>query len=185
MQFITGTSLVTVPSNCIRKRNFYTMAPSYTRRAFLLASLGGLLAGSTKRQSTIMTLQGPMSPAQLGKALIHEHFLVDFVGADKISLDRWHPDEVAATVLPYLRSARRAGVKSIFECTPAFLGRDVRLLQLLAEQSGLQIITNTGYYGARENKYLPPWAFTETAAELAQRWIIEFKNGIDQTNVRP
>ena len=71
------------------------------------------------------------------------------------------------------------------ECTPAFLGSDVRLLKMLSEKTKVQIITNTGYYGAVDNKYLPPWAFTETAEQLAQRWIDDFEFGIDGTNVRP
>ncbi|GEO03526.1 aryldialkylphosphatase [Adhaeribacter aerolatus] len=143
------------------------------------------MAGIPKRRATIQTINGPISAQQLGKSLVHEHFLVDFIGADKISFDRWNPAEVAELVLPYLSEAKKAGVKSIFDCTPAFLGRDMRLLQLLAKESGLQIITNTGYYGARENKFLPPWAFTETAAQLAQRWINEFEKGLDNTTVRP
>ena len=73
----------------------------------------------------------------------------------------------------------------MFDCTPAFLGRDVLLLRQLANQSGLQLVTNTGYYGAMENKYLPAHAFTETAQQLAQRWIDETKSGIDGTDVRP
>jgi phosphotriesterase-related protein len=80
---------------------------------------------------------------------------------------------------------KKLGVKSIFDCTPAFLGRDVILLKILSRESGLQIITNTGYYGAVGNKYLPPWAFTETAEQLAARWIDEFENGIDATPVKP
>ena len=124
------------------------MVPYFNRRAFLLTLAGGLLAGVSKRRPTIMTINGPISPRQLGTALIHEHFLVDFIGADKISFDRWQPEEVAEMVLPYLQEAKQAGLKSIFDCTPDFLGRDIKLLQLLARQSGLQIITNTGYYGA-------------------------------------
>lgn len=55
----------------------------------------------------------------------------------------------------------------------------------LADESGLQIITNTGYYGAVKNKYLPQWAFTETHDQLAKRWINEFENGIDNSGIRP
>jgi len=57
--------------------------------------------------------------------------------------------------------------------------------QRLSEASGLNIITNTGYYGARQNQYLPHFAFEETADQLAGRWIDEWLNGIDNTNVRP
>jgi phosphotriesterase-related protein len=80
---------------------------------------------------------------------------------------------------------KKQGVQTILDCTPAFLGRDVRLLQSIAQKSGLQILTNTGYYGAVDNKYLPKWAFTETAEELANRWTTEFEKGIDGTAIRP
>ncbi|GAB3170872.1 aryldialkylphosphatase [Telluribacter humicola] len=117
--------------------------------------------------------------------LIHEHFLVDFIGADNFSMDRWNREEVVKKVLPYLMEVKAKGVKSILECTPVFLGRDVQLLKMLAEQSGLQILTNTGYYGASDNKYLPPWTQTESAEQLAARWIRESFNGIGYTGIKP
>ncbi|HEX5168472.1 MAG TPA: phosphotriesterase [Cyclobacteriaceae bacterium] len=156
-----------------------------SRRSFLLAGLAGLTLGMKKRERKIMTVNGPIATSQLGTALVHEHFLVDFIGADKINSDRWNPDEVVKKVLPFLNEVKQYHVKSIFDCTPDFLGRDVVLLQMLAKSSGLQIITNTGYYGARENKHLPPWAFTESAAQLAARWTDEFENGIQGTGVKP
>lgn len=132
-----------------------------------------------------MTVNGAIRPKQLGKTLIHEHILVDFIGADKISFDRWNRDEVEKVVLPFLTEVKKQGVRTILDCTPAFLGRDVRLLQSLSIKSGLQILTNTGYYGAADNKYLPKWAFSETAEQLADRWTAELETGIDETNVRP
>lgn len=154
------------------------------RRDFLLHSFGGLMAIRIT-SGTIMTVNGAITSKQLGTTLIHEHFLVDFIGADKISDSRWNRKAVLKKVLPYLIEAKTAGVKSIFDCTPAFLGRDVKLLQMLADESSLNIITNTGYYGAVDNKYLPAHAFTETAEQLATRWINESQNGIDGTDVRP
>lgn len=123
--------------------------------------------------------------SQMGMSLIHEHVLVDFIGADKISVDRWKHTEVIQKVLPYLREIKQRGIATLVECTPAFIGRDVVLLKKLSEQSGLHILTNTGYYGASDNKYLPQWAFSETAEQLADRWIAEFENGIDGTGIRP
>lgn len=159
--------------------------PPITRRSFLFISLGGLVAAGRKPPPNIMTVNGPVTPQQMGTTLVHEHFLVDFIGADKTNPSRWNLDAVAAKVLPYLLEAKKAGVKTIVDCTPAFLGRDVVLLQQLSVQSGLQVVTNTGYYGAVGNKYLPSWAFEETAQQLAKRWIGEVQNGIDGTNVKP
>lgn len=157
----------------------------FSRREFLIAGLGFLFLNGKKKEPYINTVNGSIPSVQLGKSLIHEHFLVDFIGADKISFDRWNRAEVIEKVLPYLLEARQAGVKSVFDCTPDFLGRDVKLLKMLSDRSGLQIITNTGYYGAVGNKYLPSWAISETAEQLAKRWINEFKKGINGTSVKP
>ncbi|RYG40490.1 MAG: phosphotriesterase, partial [Chitinophagaceae bacterium] len=73
----------------------------------------------------------------------------------------------------------------IVDCTPSYLGRDVQLLQRLSVASGLNIITNTGYYGAAKEKYLPAHAYTESAAQIANRWINEWRNGIAGTGIRP
>ncbi len=154
-----------------------------TRRTFLKGSLGLMLISPPKPY--VMTIKGKMKAAKMGKTLIHEHFLVDFIGADKISYDRWNRAEVVKKVLPNLLAVKALGVKTIMDCTPNFLGRDVILLKELTEKSGLNILTNTGLYGAVDYKYLPPWAFTETAEQLAARWIDEAKNGIEGTGIKP
>jgi phosphotriesterase-related protein len=59
------------------------------------------------------------------------------------------------------------------------------LLKRLAEATGLRIITNTGYYGAANDKHVPAHAYTETADQLAARWTQEFREGIEGTGVRP
>jgi len=159
---------------------------SISRKEFLLIAAGGLLTASSQKQETrIMTITGPIKASEMGKTLIHEHFLVDFIGADKINYNRWNRDDVVKKVLPYLQEVKQHGVKTIFDCTPAYLGRDIILLKTLSDKSGIQIVTNTGYYGAVDNKYLPPHAFTETAEQLASRWIAEFEKGIEGTNSKP
>jgi phosphotriesterase-related protein len=59
------------------------------------------------------------------------------------------------------------------------------LLRRLADSTGLHIVTNTGYYGARQNKYLPAHAFTETPEQLADRWVLEFEKGLENSGIRP
>ncbi|TDB64677.1 phosphotriesterase [Arundinibacter roseus] len=133
----------------------------------------------------VMTVEGPKAAGSLGKTLIHEHFLVDFIGADKISATRWNRQTVRKAVAPYIEKAKSEGIQSIMDCTPAFLGRDVHLLREISREHTIHILTNTGYYGAVNNKYLPKWAFTETEQQLADRWIREFENGIEGTDIRP
>lgn len=134
---------------------------------------------------TIMTVRGPIDSSELGQTLEHEHILVDFIGAEETGYHRWNREEVKAQVLPFLEQAKELGFKSLIECTPAFLGRDPVLLKELSETTGLHIITNTGYYGARQNKFIPETLQTLSADQLARRWIREFENGIESTGIKP
>lgn len=160
--------------------------PTFSRRQFFAACAGVPFLGKFSFDEPFTySVKGKINVADLGLTLIHEHVLVDFIGADKVTADRWDHDEVINKVLPYLLEIKERGIKSLVECTPAYLGRDVLLLQKLSKKSGLNILTNTGYYGASDNKYLPRFAFTETAEQLSKRWINEFRNGIDGTNIKP
>jgi phosphotriesterase-related protein len=121
----------------------------------------------------------------MGTSLIHEHILVDFIGAEKYDPARWKKEEVVEKVMPYLEELKHTRCTTLIECTPNYLGRDVKLLQNLSKLSGLNIITNTGYYGGSDNKFLPREAFSETDVQLADRWIKEFREGIDGTDIKP
>ncbi|WP_439474298.1 phosphotriesterase family protein [Algoriphagus formosus] len=133
----------------------------------------------------INTVAGPISIDSMGLTLIHEHMLVDFIGADSINSGRWNRDSVEQKVLPFLLEIKQYGVQSILDCTPSYLAKDPLLLKSLSEKSGIQILTNTGFYGAVGGKYLPDFVQTESAEQLADRWIAEFENGIEGTGIKP
>lgn len=163
-----------------------------SRRTFLhyaALPLAAPLLGRTQAYAVetdmIMTVQGPIQAEAMGLTLIHEHILVDFTGAAGYGPNRWNDDAVVEKVLPYLTAVKTAGCQTFIDCTPAYLGRDITLLQTLSMRSGLHIITNTGYYGGSDNKYLPQHAFTETEDMLAARWIKEYTHGIDGTAAKP
>lgn len=132
-----------------------------------------------------MTVTGPIPARELGATLPHEHILLDFIGADAVSKDRYKPDAVFEAVLPYLQQLRDFGCKTLVECTPAYIGRDAALLKRLATASELQILTNTGFYGAAQNKYLPAFARTKSSEQIAELWLREWRGGIEDTGVRP
>ncbi len=144
-----------------------------------------LLLSCSNDNGTVITVNGEIPAGAMGKTLHHEHLLVDFIGADSTGYNRWNKDSVVNKVLPYLIEIKKLGYKTLVECTPAYLGRDPQLMKMLSEESGLQLITNTGYYSAVESKYLPPHALRETAEEIAERWIDEARNGIEGTGVFP
>jgi phosphotriesterase-related protein len=152
------------------------------RREFLGALAAAGLAGAERE---IQTVTGPVPLSKLGMTLMHEHVMVDFVGAAEVSPSRYNVDEVFKAALPKLTELADTGCRTLVECTPAYLGRDAALLQRLSKASGIQILTNTGYYGAANDKYVPKHAYSESPVELAQRWTREVREGIDGTGIRP
>ena len=170
-------------------------SPTISRRTFLRTTgpLAGAFAlapavellGADRLDGKIMTVLGPIAPEQLGVTLPHEHCVVDFLGAEKATTLRHDADDAFTTILPHLKKLKERGCQSFVECTPNYIGRDVRLLKRLAEATGLNILTNTGYYGASGNKFLPRHAFTESAEQLSARWLAQWRDGINGSGVRP
>lgn len=138
-----------------------------------------------RKAGTIMTVNGPIKAENTGIWLTHEHVLVDFIGADSITPSRYNRIAVISKALPFLKDAKQMGCGTFVECTPAFLGRDPLILKALSDSTGLNIITNTGYYGAVNNKYIPASAFKQTAEELSRIWTGEWENGIENTGIKP
>lgn len=132
-----------------------------------------------------MSVNGRVDADSMGITLSHEHVLVDWIGADSTGYHRWDRNEVVEKVLPFFMEAKEQGVETIIEFTPAYLGRDPFILEELSKRSGVRVITNTGYYGAVDNRFMPKHAYHETADEIADRWIDEFESGINESDVRP
>jgi predicted metal-dependent phosphotriesterase family hydrolase len=167
------------------RRNFIRSLTAGTTGLLLHSSdtaREGLLA--QHRAQSINTVRGPLPSEKLGITLMHEHVLVDFVGADKVSRDRYDPEEVFSVALPFMKELYALGCRTMVECTPAYLGRDPALLRRLSKATGLNIVTNTGYYGAANDKFIPQHAFHETPEQLAGRWYREFEGSIGATNIK-
>lgn len=166
------------------------------RRSFLsagIAALGTLSVSGVPHprqpsdlpDSQIMTVTGPIDPSSMGRTLSHEHIMVDFAGVDVVGPDRYDRKAVLETVRPYLDDAAAGGIRTFVDCTPAYLGRDPIILRRLAQSTGLQILTNTGYYGARNDEHVPEHAYSDSVDALADRWVREWEEGIGETSVRP
>lgn len=110
---------------------------------------------------------------------MHEHVLVDFRLPGQQSPGAFDPDAVFKLVKPHLEEVVRLGCVRFQDCTPAYLGRHPKLLRRLADAVGLDVWTNTGWYAARDRKYLPEMAATESAEQIARRWIAEHRQGVD------
>jgi predicted metal-dependent phosphotriesterase family hydrolase len=99
-----------------------------------------------RRREFLRATGGAAFACQPASVLVHEHVLVDFVGADQIRPGRYDRDEVFRIALPKLEEVRRLGCRRLLECTPNFLGRDPELLARLSDAASLEIWSNTGLF---------------------------------------
>ena len=159
----------------------------YTKCMLAFILILALMTGCSKLVSKghIQTVTGKLDLDTNLVWLSHEHILVDFIGADSIKPDSWNHGEIEAEVIPYLNDLKKHKVDVFVDATPNFLGRKVDLLKSQSERTGLSIITNTGLYGARNNKFIPDYARELSAEALAALWIEEYEKGISGTAVRP
>jgi predicted metal-dependent phosphotriesterase family hydrolase len=164
------------------------------RRRFISISLssaaysmlpGMLWSTVCQKDEYIMTVSGKIKPDDAGIFLPHEHTFTDFTGAEKVVQPQYNQDSAFNFLMPYLKELKANGVKTIAECTPAYIGRDVVLLKRLSDASGINILTNTGYYAAVDFKYIPDHAHRESSEQLASRWLKEWQQGIAGSGIKP
>lgn len=139
---------------------------------------------SVKGPETINTVNGLVSSNEIKLALTHEHVMSNF-GAEIHRSANYDEAAVFTQVVPYLIRLKSMGVQTIFDCTANYFGRRADLLQKISDSTGIQIVTNTGIYGAAKDRYVPEFAYSSTVEELARTWILEFENGIDATGIKP
>lgn len=142
------------------------------------------VGASSGAEGQIMTVTGPIAPEEAGTILPHEH-VIDRFGEPPARRPDYDLAQLFEAVVPRLEHVRALGCGTIVDCTAAYFGRDPLILKQLAELTGLHLVTNTGYYGAAEDRYLPQHAYDETADQLAARWIREWTEGVDGTGIRP
>ena len=106
------------------------------RYQFLVLFLCMILSpSSSSLAGEIMTVTGPVPSADFNRVLTHEHILADLVGADLVGPHRYDEEAVYQAVRPHLERAQGRGVDLLVECTPAYIGRDPRLLWVISSSA--------------------------------------------------
>lgn len=131
-----------------------------------------------------MTVRGAVAASSLGITLPHEH-LFSMFGENPSEHYSYDRQLLHATVVPYLENLRAQGCTSIVDGTAAWFGRDPALLRDISTRTGIHILTNTGYYGAANDRYVPQSAFDESGDQIAARWLKEWSGGIGGTGIKP
>jgi phosphotriesterase-related protein len=129
----------------------------------------------------VHTVKGDIVPAAMGLTLPHEHLFTDLRGPRVDDYAQADPAEVVAAMRPLMEAAYAAGVRSLVECSTAGVGRNVTLLQHLAQATPINLIAPTGVY---RQGFIPSELERLGVDELAQLWAREINDGIDGTAVK-
>jgi phosphotriesterase-related protein len=158
----------------------------------------------------VITVLGPIEPAEVGLTLMHEHVFIDlrdttFVPPDDPELKRYEHAPVDISILWLLRRRPfslcrdnvvlsdeetairelahfvREGGTTLVDCTVAGIGRDPIAMQRVARATGLHIVQGTG---AHVEQTHPTWIDSASVDEVAARFTRDVTEGIDETGVR-
>ncbi|MCC6175049.1 MAG: phosphotriesterase-related protein [Chloroflexi bacterium] len=156
----------------------------------------------------VMTVLGPIPPAQLGRTLIHEHLLFNLesylhpvrdpaeahLAEAPMTLEnlwwvREHPMASRQNLVqadPALAAAeaarfKAAGGGTIVDVSSHGLARDAAGLRQIAERTGLNVVAGTGYYVGISH---PPGLASRSVEDLTEEMVGDIENGIEGTGVR-
>lgn len=163
------------------------MTPMQNKYPFVYLCLAiSLLTISCQRNDLkIITVTGEIPASRMGVTLPNEHVLFDLSSIDSVSINHYNRDSVIAKVLPYFEELKPYKVATFVDGTPEFMGRDPQLLAELSRKTGINILTNTGWYASDDEIHLPKEIKNMSAEEIAAVWIDEAKNGIGNTGIKP
>ncbi|MGE0225374.1 MAG: phosphotriesterase [Acetobacteraceae bacterium] len=131
----------------------------------------------------VNTVTGPIASDSLGRTLMHEHLWIAFSGAEYDPTAVFDRPAFVAEAVKRLRELREVhGVRSFVDPCPIELGRDVVLMQEIAEKSEMNVVCTTGFYF--EMMGLPIYWRFRSVEEIAELYIREITHGVGETGIR-
>ena len=126
------------------------------------------------------TLHGPIDEDTLGLILPHEHLFTDLRGPHVADYAQAEPSAVVSVVGAHLAEAAAAGITALVECSTVGVGRNLSILQSLAENTPIHIVAPTGVY---REAYIPDALRVMSEDELSDLWTKELTEGIEGTSI--
>jgi len=127
----------------------------------------------------VNSVLGPLDTAKMGFTLSHEHVIVNSAGIQQAYPEFLDRAGSIRKGIAALRQARSEGVRTIVDVTTMDLGLDVRLLEEVSRESGVQIICATGTW-----RDIPRVFWTATPDMIALLYVREIEKGIEGTGIK-
>ncbi|MEX0683397.1 MAG: hypothetical protein WD472_08065 [Dehalococcoidia bacterium] len=130
--------------------------------------------------STVHTIRGPISTSRIGRTLAHEHITAGSAGMERLPWV-YDPEVAFKCNVEALARAKAVGVDTIIDLTPLDLGRQVELLQRIADADlGIHIVAATGVY-----RWVPMYLRGIGPDDGAEHFLRELEDGIEGTTLKP
>ena len=128
---------------------------------------------------TVNSVLGPIDTANLGVTLSHEHILVTSAGIQYVYPEFIDREGTIARGIADLTQAYGEGLRTIIDVTTIDLGRDIRMLEQVSRESGVNIICATGTW-----RDIPRVFWTADPDVIAPLYIREIEEGIEGTGIK-
>ncbi|WP_176552306.1 phosphotriesterase family protein [Testudinibacter sp. TR-2022] len=111
----------------------------------------------------------------MGYTLMHEHIYLDLSKVKNNDDCLLNSFELMVEEFKYLKTL---GVERIVDVTNIGMGRNIPYVEQVQLQSCIEIISATGCY---KTPFLPDWFYQQTIEQIAQRFIDEIEQGIENS----
>ena len=129
----------------------------------------------------LFTTLGPLTKAQLGLILPHEHVFVDLRTPDQPGYAHADAADVVALMAPQIEAIKAQGVTALVECSTGGVGLRVDLDLAVSLATGFPIVVPTGNY---REPWIPEWVARASDAELVAVMLGDLTDGIGDTGVK-
>jgi phosphotriesterase-related protein len=129
--------------------------------------------------ATINSVLGPLETADIGYTLSHEHVLVTSAGIQYVYPEFIDREGTIARAVADLKTAYSEGLRTIVDVTTIDLGRDIRMLEQVSRESGINIICATGTW-----RDIPRVFWSASPDMVAPLYIREIEEGIEGTGIK-
>src|SRR5262245_15557810 len=126
----------------------------------------------------IMTVKGPIPPADAGFVLSHEHLLCDLWAIVRSYDGILHDEKLASDELARFKEA---GGQTLVEVSSIGLGRNPEGLLRISNDTGIHVVMGSAWY--REEGY-PQYIYQLSVNELAQRIVRDITKGVEHSGIR-
>lgn len=123
---------------------------------------------------SLMTVEGPITPQEMGITLPHEHLLIRHQGPRVDLVDQ----DLAAREV---RRFKNAGGRTIIDMTSIGIGRDAVGIRDISRSAGVQTVLGTGFY---KDAWLPEEVHAMSVTQMEETMVSEIAEGVDGTGIR-